>query len=68
MQIHELGLIGFPISHSFSERYFKEKFLNEKINNFDYFLFPLENLDEFPVFIKNNPKLVGLNVTIPHTA
>ncbi len=66
MQIHELGLIGFPISHSFSERYFKEKFLNEKINNFDYFLFPLENLDEFPAFIKNNPKLVGLNVTIPH--
>lgn len=66
MQIYELGLIGFPISHSFSERYFKEKFLNEKINNFDYFLFPLENLDKFPVFIKNNPKLVGLNVTIPH--
>ncbi len=65
-QIYELGLIGFPISHSFSERYFKEKFLNEKINNFDYFLFPLENLEDFPVFIKNNPKLVGLNVTIPH--
>ena len=65
-QIHELGLIGFPISHSFSERYFKEKFLNEGINNFDYFLFPLENLQDFPAFIKNNPKLVGLNVTIPH--
>ncbi len=65
-QIHELGLIGFPISHSFSEKYFKSKFLQEGIRNFDYFLFPLENLTDFPDFIKNNPKLVGLNVTIPH--
>ncbi len=27
------GLIGYPLTHSFSKRFFTEKFENEKINS-----------------------------------
>jgi hypothetical protein len=27
------GLIGFPLSHSFSKKYFTEKFITEKITD-----------------------------------
>lgn len=60
------GLIGFPVSHSFSQTYFLEKFKNEGFNNCFYELFPLEKIDEFPFLIKKLPNLKGLNVTLPH--
>ncbi len=60
------GLIGFPLTHSFSKKYFTEKFKQEEIEDSSYGLFELENLSDFPEFIKANPDLCGLNVTIPH--
>ncbi|MDD5570791.1 MAG: shikimate dehydrogenase [Bacteroidales bacterium] len=60
------GLIGFPLSHSFSKGYFAEKFLKEKIKDCKYELFPLEKITEFPSLIKKNENLKGLNVTIPY--
>ncbi|MGI4751964.1 MAG: shikimate dehydrogenase family protein [Janthinobacterium lividum] len=60
------GLIGFPLTHSFSKKYFTEKFEKEGIEDCSYELFELENLSNFPEFIKANPDLCGLNVTIPH--
>lgn len=60
------GLIGYPLSHSFSKRYFTEKFEKEKITDASYKLFPLEDIDDLPELLKNNPTLCGLNVTIPH--
>lgn len=60
------GLIGYPLTHSFSKKYFSEKFENEKIENCQYELFPIENIDLFPQLIKENPNLKGLNVTIPY--
>jgi shikimate dehydrogenase len=62
----KFGLIGFPLSHSFSKRYFQEKFAKEAIQNHEYELYPLENISSFPKLLKNEPQLVGLNVTIPH--
>lgn len=59
------GLIGFPLTHSFSKRYFTEKFETEKINS-TYDNFEIDNISKFPEIIKNNPELVGLNVTIPY--
>ena len=59
------GLIGFPLTHSFSKRYFTEKFDIEKINS-SYDNFEIDNINKFPEVIKNNPELVGLNVTIPY--
>ena len=60
------GLIGYPLSHSFSKKYFTEKFLNEGIEDHQYELFPIENIDSLADLINNNPDLSGLNVTIPH--
>lgn len=60
------GLIGYPLSHSFSKKYFTEKFEKENIRNCEYNLFPIENIELFPQLIENNPTLCGLNVTIPY--
>ncbi|MBM3434675.1 MAG: shikimate dehydrogenase [Bacteroidetes bacterium] len=59
------GLIGNPLTHSFSARYFNEKFEREKIPDCRYDLFPLQNENELPGLISNQPDLLGLNVTIP---
>jgi shikimate dehydrogenase len=58
------GLIGFPLTHSFSKRYFTEKFKREKINA-KYFLFEIEKIDEVEKIIQKE-KVKGLNVTIPY--
>ena len=60
------GLIGYPLSHSFSKKYFTEKFLNEKIENHQYELFSIEDIKSLPDLLNENPTLCGLNVTIPH--
>jgi shikimate dehydrogenase len=60
------GLIGYPLGHSFSKKYFTEKFEKENISNCEYNLFPIENINLFPQLIKDNPSLIGLNVTIPY--
>lgn len=59
------GLIGYPLGHSFSQRYFTEKFQDEKICAC-YLPFPIENINLFSSVIKENPNLKGLNVTIPY--
>jgi len=59
------GLIGYPLSHSFSPGYFKEKFQKEQIQA-DYKLFPIKDISEFPELVRKNPYLCGLNVTIPY--
>lgn len=61
-----LGLIGYPLTHSFSKAYFAEKFSSEKISGYEYDLFPLEHISDLPALLRENPRLVGLNVTIPH--
>ena len=60
------GLIGNPLSHSFSKKYFTEKFSNENINDCEYQNFEIENLQEAIPSLKKNPFLSGLNVTIPY--
>lgn len=62
--MRNFGLIGFPLIHSFSKRYFTEKFEREAIDA-RYDLFELKNLDEFPALIQQ-VVLNGLNVTIPY--
>ncbi|SES15920.1 shikimate dehydrogenase family protein [Pedobacter rhizosphaerae] len=60
------GLIGYPLSHSFSKKYFTEKFQNEGIEDHQYELFPIEDIKKLPDLLTENPTLCGLNVTIPH--
>ena len=61
----EFGLIGKVLGHSFSAKYFNEKFEKEHICA-SYQLFPLESIDMLPGLIQAHPLLVGLNVTIPY--
>jgi len=60
------GLIGYPLSHSFSKKYFTEKFEKEHITDARYDLFPIEHLSQFLELLRDNPNLCGLNVTVPH--
>ena len=59
------GLIGFPLKHSFSKGYFNDKFAAEGIDA-EYVNFEISSIKEFKSIVKNNPKLKGLNVTIPY--
>lgn len=62
----QYGLLGYPLSHSFSKKYFTEKFEKEKINDCEYNLFPIEKIELLPQLIKEQTSLCGLNVTIPY--
>ena len=61
-----LGLIGFPLSHSFSRQYFTEKFKKPGLEDWSYRLFPLADLKELPSLIQQEKDLIGFNVTIPY--
>lgn len=60
------GLIGYPLSHSFSKKYFSDQFEREGTTDCRYELFPLENVADFTALLDSNTNLQGLNVTIPH--
>ena len=60
------GLIGYPLSHSFSQAYFRKKFKNEGYLNCDYLNFPIKDISEITDIIEEYPKLKGFNVTIPY--
>jgi len=62
----QYGLIGYPLSHSFSKGYFAEKFLKENITDANYDVFPLEKIEDFTALYQNKENLIGLNVTIPY--
>jgi shikimate dehydrogenase len=62
----EFGLIGFPLSHSWSGRFFSARFRKAGLDDYTYHLFPLPDLKQFPGFIREHPRLAGFNVTIPH--
>ncbi len=59
------GLIGKSLIHSYSEKYFTEKFTKLSLDA-RYKLFPLDDLAQLPDLIDKHPDLRGLNVTIPY--
>jgi shikimate dehydrogenase len=61
-----LGLIGYPLSHSFSVKYFSEKFSREGIRGFEYRNYPIQSVQALKPLIQEEKDLIGLNVTIPH--
>lgn len=62
----QYGLIGYPLTHSFSPAYFKEKFRREKIKDVRYDAFPINNLIQLNDLLFQKPDIRGLNVTIPY--
>lgn len=62
----KFGLIGFPLSHSFSQKFFTEKFAKENIYHCVYENFPLQSIEKIFSLLKSETHLRGLNVTIPY--
>lgn len=60
------GLCGFPLSHSFSKKYFTAKFLSEHLPDCRYENFELKDINELSTLIQSNPDVAGLNITIPY--
>jgi shikimate dehydrogenase len=63
--MREFGLIGYPLSHSFSKKYFTQKFSHEGIDAV-YENYPLKDIAGLASVIEEHPLLEGINVTIPH--
>jgi len=59
------GLIGKSLSHSFSVRYFNEKFYKEGIADAEYLNFEINDISDFPDLIQGK-ELSGLNITLPY--
>jgi shikimate dehydrogenase len=64
--MRKFGLIGFPLSHSFSQKYFSEKFKREGIGDAAYSNYPISSIDDLDRLLAAEPGLEGLNVTIPY--
>lgn len=61
-----LGLIGYPLGHSFSKQYYLNKFEREGITGVAYDLYPLAHIAEFPALFQTDASFIGVNVTIPY--
>ncbi|MCY7356565.1 MAG: shikimate dehydrogenase [Rudanella sp.] len=62
----KFGLIGYPLTHSFSKKYFAEKFALDGISDCQYDLYEMADVSENLPALLEMPGLRGLNVTIPH--
>lgn len=63
--MRKFGLIGYPLSHSFSQKYFTEKFQQQGITDCRYELYSIEDIGGLKAVLQD-PELCGLNVTIPY--
>ena len=64
--MRKFGLIGFPLGHSFSKKYFTEKFAREGRIDSQFELYEFPQVTDFPAIIEQEKALEGLSVTIPY--
>lgn len=64
--MRKFGLIGYPLGHSFSKKYFSEKFEKERLQDCQFELYPISQIEQFPDLLDKNPELEGVAVTIPY--
>jgi shikimate dehydrogenase len=64
--MRKFGLIGYPLTHSFSKKYFTEKFEKEAIANCEFELYEIPQIGKFEKVLEENPELEGMSVTIPY--
>lgn len=60
-----IGLLGKQLGHSFSRKYFENKFHTESIKGFQYLNFEIDSIDKLDELIEEY-KPIGFNVTIPY--
>lgn len=63
--MNKYGLIGYPLGHSFSRKFFTEKFEREGIDA-EYLNFEIPDATQLLDVVRQNPELRGINCTIPH--
>lgn len=64
--MRKFGLIGMPLKHSFSKKYFTDKFLQLGLDDCQYDLYEINDISRLSQVLYENPELEGLNVTIPY--
>jgi len=64
--MRKFGIIGYPLGHSFSKKYYLEKFEKENIRDVHYDAYPITNIRAFRALYENDDKFRGFNVTLPH--
>ena len=64
--MRQYGLIGFPLTHSFSQKYFTEKFLRDNINDAEFLNFSIPKIEDVEKIFDTHLQLKGLAVTIPY--
>lgn len=60
------GLLGKTLSHSFSKKYFTEKFLALNLSDHKFELFEIHTIEDLPKLWSEKMPLAGMNVTIPY--
>lgn len=60
------GLIGYRLGHSFSRKFFTEKFERENLPEHEYVNFELDSINDFPAIFEQGKDICGLNCTIPY--
>ena len=64
--MRQYGLIGYPLTHSFSKKYFTEKFIKENIADAEFLNFEIKEIEEVDKIFSDHPQFKGLSITIPH--
>ncbi|OOG70692.1 shikimate dehydrogenase [Algoriphagus sp. A40] len=64
--MRKFGLIGYPLTHSFSKKYFSAKFEKESIWDCQFDLYEIPQIGDFEKVLAENPDLEGMSVTIPY--
>ncbi len=64
--MREYGLIGFPLSHSFSQKYFTQKFTDEGIADAVFNAFAIPSIEDLKLLLESHPQLEGFCITIPY--
>lgn len=64
--MRRFGLLGYPLTHSFSQKYFTEKFAQLGLNDCVYENFSLPDINLLHDVLKQHTDLQGFNITIPY--
>lgn len=60
------GLLGYPLTHSFSQKYFTEKFTTLGLHDAAYENFSIPDIQELTNILQSKKELEGFNITIPY--
>jgi len=64
--MRKFGLIGYKLTHSFSKKYFTEKFEREGLSDCQFDLYELDQIEHLKDVLAQNKELEGFSVTIPY--